>query len=360
MSLAEDSPVHSSSSDDFASFLEAELDGTSNPSSDSEEVTEEEENVDGGLDLERVKRRKVELSQGTENPKSFSSQGEPSQILGSSLKEDICPHPADIAGMCVKCGQKRDDVSGVAFGYIHKNFRINPDEIARIRNIDLQKLLRHKKLYLVLDLDHTLLNSARLSDITVEEGYLNGRSDALPDTLKTSLFRLNWMQMMTKLRPFVHTFLKEASNLFEMYIYTMGERPYALEMAKLLDPGDIYFNSKIIAQGDSTQRHQKGLDVVLGQESAVLILDDTEVVWAKHKENLILMERYHFFASSCKNFGFNCKSLSELKTDESETDGALPTVLKILQRVHSLFFDEERKDKLEDRDVRQVKSRFVG
>lgn len=52
------------------------------------------------------------------------------------------------------------------------------------------------------------------------------------------------------------------------------------------------------------------------------------------------MERYHFFASSCKNFGFNCKSLSELKTDESETDGALSTVLKVLQRVHSLFFDE--------------------
>lgn len=84
--------------------------------------------------------------------------------------------------------------------------------------------------------------------------------------------------MMIKLRPFVHTFLKKASNLFEMYIYTMGERPYALEMAKLLDPGDNYFNSKIIALGDCTQRHQKGLDVVLGQESAVLILDDTEAV----------------------------------------------------------------------------------
>ncbi|KAL6539319.1 RNA polymerase II C-terminal domain phosphatase-like 4 [Orobanche hederae] len=162
------------------------------------------------------------------------------------------------------------------------------------------------------------------------------------------------MQMMTKLRPFVHTFLKEASNFFEMYIYTMGERPYALEMAKLLDPGDIYFNCRIIAQGDCTQRHQKGLDIVLGQESAVIILDDTEVVWRKHKENLILMERYHFFASSCKHFGFNCKSLSELKSDESETEGALPTVLKILQRAHRLFFDEERKDKLEDRDVRQV------
>lgn len=84
--------------------------------------------------------------------------------------------------------------------------------------------------------------------------------------------------MMTKLRPYVHTFLKEASNLFEMYIYTMGEKTYAQEMAKLLDPNKVYFNSRVISHSDSTQRYQKSLDVVLGQESAVLILDDTEMV----------------------------------------------------------------------------------
>ncbi|KAK6151599.1 hypothetical protein DH2020_014234 [Rehmannia glutinosa] len=250
----------------------------------------------------------------------------------STPKKTVCPHPGFYAGMCVKCGQKLDDESGVAFGYIHKNLRLANDEVARLRNKDLKNLLRNRKLYLVLDLDHTLLNSARLSEITVEEGYLKGQRDALPaDTDKNTL-------------------LKEANNLFEMYIYTMGERPYALEMAKLLDPGDIYFNSRIIAQGDCTQRHRKGLDVVLGQESAVVILDDTEAfkeeqsyrthqVWGKHKGNLILMERYHFFASSCKHFGFNCKSLSELKSDESETEGALATT---------------REDNLEDRDVRQV------
>lgn len=83
---------------------------------------------------------------------------------------------------------------------------------------------------------------------------------------------------MTKLRPFVHTFLKEASQLFEMYIYTMGERAYAYEMAKLLDPKREYFSSKVISRDDGTQKHQKGLDVVLGHESAVLILDDTENV----------------------------------------------------------------------------------
>ncbi|KAL7120046.1 hypothetical protein ACP275_02G098800 [Erythranthe tilingii] len=247
-----------------------------------------------------------------------------------------------------------DDESGVAFGYIHKNLRLANDEMDRLRDRDLKNMLRHRKLCLVLDLDHTLLNSARLHDITEQEGYLNGQRDALPDSLKSSLFRLDWIYMMTKLRPYVHTFLKEASKLFEMYIYTMGERPYALEMAKLLDPADIYFNSRIIAQGDCTQKHQKGLDVVLGQESAVVILDDTEAVWSKHKDNLILMERYHFFASSCKQFGFNCKSLSELQSDESDTEGALASVLKRLQQIHTLFFDAERKDSLEDWDVRLV------
>lgn len=46
MSLAEDSPVHSSSSDDFAAILDAELDDASDPSSHSEEGAEEEESSD--------------------------------------------------------------------------------------------------------------------------------------------------------------------------------------------------------------------------------------------------------------------------------------------------------------------------
>lgn len=91
---------------------------------------------------------------------------------------------------------------------------------------------------------------------------------------------LDSMHMMTKLRPFVHTFLKEASEMFEMYIYTMGDRPYALQMAKLLDPRREYFSGRVISRDDGTEKHQKGLDVVLGQESAVVILDDTENVSA--------------------------------------------------------------------------------
>lgn len=34
--------------------------------------------------------------------------------------KNTCLHPGVYAGMCMKCGQKMDDESGVAFGYIHK------------------------------------------------------------------------------------------------------------------------------------------------------------------------------------------------------------------------------------------------
>ncbi|KAL1563492.1 protein-serine/threonine phosphatase [Salvia divinorum] len=348
--MTEDSPIHSSSSDDFAAILDGELDSASDSSGNSEGAEEEEssaEDNDGksefDLDLERVKRLKLELYSGTVNPQ----------------KEEICTHPGSFGGLCMKCGLRVDDDSAIPLKYIDKNLRIANDEMARLRDKDFKDLLCHrKKLYLVLDLDHTLLNSARLTDIIEDETYLINQEilcqSFILDTLKTSLFRLDGMHMMTKLRPFVHTFLEEASKLFEMYIYTMGESPYALEMADLLDPGNKYFHSRIIAQGDCTQKYKKGLDIVLGRESAVLILDDTQVVWKENKENLILMDRYHFFASSCKNFGFSHKSLSLLKTDESETEGALATVLKVLRQVHSLFFDKGCKVNIEDRDVRQV------
>ena len=51
-------------------------------------------------------------------------------------------------------------------------------------------------------------------------------------------------------------------------------------MAKLLDPQREYFRNKVISRDDGTERHQKGLDIVLGHEGAVLILDDTENVSA--------------------------------------------------------------------------------
>ncbi|KAL1348241.1 hypothetical protein AAHE18_07G065800 [Arachis hypogaea] len=262
--------------------------------------------------------------------------------LDSESTSEVCTHPGSFGDMCIRCGQKLDGESGI-----------------------------------------TLLNSTHLAHLNSQELHLISQ----PDSLGGSLFKLDKIHMMTKLRPFVRTFLREASQMFDMYIYTMGDRPYALEMAKLLDPQGKYFNAKVISRDDGTLKHQKGLDIVLGQESAVVILDDTEQAWAKHKDNLILMERYHFFVQVAGNLVSNCKSLAELKTDEDEAEGALTKILKVLKqsstttttidfglvyyrssfRLHDKgfkctswvmevfpkFFDELKED-IAERDVRQI------
>ncbi|KAL2928485.1 RNA polymerase II C-terminal domain phosphatase-like 4 [Bienertia sinuspersici] len=280
MSVATDSPVNSSSSDDFLALLDAELDsGSSDKSVDQDCEDEEAADTEGA----RMKRRKVDCEVEVQGSTSYVAT---EQTIDGAI-EDSCPHPGFLKDMCIRCGKRIDDGAGVAFGYIHKDLRLANDEISRLRNTDVRTLLRRKKLYLVLDLDHTLLNSTRLDDMNLEEEYLKVQTDSLQDISKGSLFRLDMMRMMTKLRPFVRTFLQEASKMFEMYIYTMGERPYAIEMAKLLDPGSMYFNSRVISQADCTQRHQKGLDVVMGQESAVLILDDTEAVLKQIRKEVL-------------------------------------------------------------------------
>jgi len=58
----------------------------------------------------------------------------------------------------------------------------------------------------------------------------------------------------------------------------MGERIYASTVVQLLDPTGRLFGDRVISQLDSTRRNTKDLDVVLGAESAVVILDDTEGV----------------------------------------------------------------------------------
>ncbi|EFH66075.1 hypothetical protein ARALYDRAFT_888325 [Arabidopsis lyrata subsp. lyrata] len=94
---------------------------------------------------------------------------------------------------------------------------------------------------------------------------------------------------------------------------------------KLLDPKGKYFSDRIISRDDGTVRHKKSLDV-MGNEEAVLFVDESKIVWQK---------KYgEFFASSCKQF----KEDSKLLPDESESDGALSTVLNVLKQTHGILF----------------------
>lgn len=60
-----------------------------------------------------------------------------------------------------------------------QDLRLGNVEIERLRGADLKDLLHKKKLILILDLDHTLLNSTRFADITSDEEYLLRQIDGM-------------------------------------------------------------------------------------------------------------------------------------------------------------------------------------
>jgi RNA polymerase II C-terminal domain phosphatase-like 3/4 len=62
-------------------------------------------------------------------------------------------------------------------------------------------------------------------------------------------------------------------------------------------------------------------------------------VWPKNRANLLVIERYHFFRSSRRQFGLPGESLVEARKDESSEGGALRGILGTLKKVHADFFN---------------------
>jgi RNA polymerase II C-terminal domain phosphatase-like 3/4 len=94
----------------------------------------------------------------------------------------------------------------------------------------------------------------------------------------------------------------------------MGNKLYATEMAKVLDPTGALFAGRVISRGgdgnsrggdgdtfdgDDRVPKSKDLDGVLGMESAVVIIDDSVRVWPHNKNNMIVVERYVSLPNVC-------------------------------------------------------------
>ncbi|BDA42625.1 probable RNA polymerase II subunit A C-terminal domain phosphatase [Coccomyxa sp. Obi] len=325
--------VHSDSGSDLAALLEQELDSISLPGSPRDNL--EVDSVEEPRQTKRQSALRVEEKRSLKRPKSG--------ILTNGGSESVCPpHPGFMYGMCIRCGTQADeaeaDGDAIALRYIHSGLKLSASEAERVRQQSLKRVISDKKLLLVLDLDHTLLNSTRFEEAVGFEEQLAAIQQARSEDQPESLYHLEHMHLWTKLRPYVREFLEKAHEVSEMHIYTHGNAEYAAEMAKLLDPTKRFFAERIISQGDSTVKHVKDLDVVLGAEKAVVILDDTAGVWPAHQRNLLQVERYVFFPACARRFELETSSLLEQGRDEDEQEGMLASALRVLQQVHERFF----------------------
>jgi len=234
-----------------------------------------------------------------------------------------------MGGICIRCGalkppqdpshllgsklnrNNNDDMTNpensipLALKYIHHGLEVSRDEAERLRAETVHRALASRRLLLILDLDHTLLHSSRFSDLTqAQHEALHTRAAAQtgsPENLL--LYHLQYMSMWTKLRPGIRKFLTSAHDLFDLHVFTMGDKDYAAGMAAILDPNGKLFGGRVASSSDAGPGGVKDIDVLLGAEEMVLILDDTVGVWPRHKDNLMQVERYIYFPACAVRFG---------------------------------------------------------
>lgn len=90
-------------------------------------------------------------------------------------------------------------------------------------------MYRKRKLCLVLDLDHTLVNSSKYNEVEPElaarlQEQLSAEAMAGLDASQKGLHAMGHIGMWTKLRPGIREFLAAAAQSFELWIHTNGNR----------------------------------------------------------------------------------------------------------------------------------------
>ena len=69
---------------------------------------------------------------------------------------------------------------------MYQGFEVSEQEASRVRDSELRRGSATQKLLLVVDLDHTVLNSARFSEVPAEERIYLSTTYLRPDPINSS------------------------------------------------------------------------------------------------------------------------------------------------------------------------------
>lgn len=149
--------------------------------------------------------------------------------------------------------------------------------VETLRDADATNKLRHRKLYLVLDLDETLVYTQRLAP------------DASP---VGSIIYVRGQPFDVVLRPGLKQFLQVAAESYVIFLYTMGDEEYTRAVLAIIDPENKLFDGGVCWWRTSESRLHKSLERTLVDRRMALVIDDTVDVWADDLQNLCLSRRF--------------------------------------------------------------------
>ncbi|CAH6720915.1 RNA polymerase II subunit A C-terminal domain phosphatase [[Candida] jaroonii] len=239
------------------------------------------------------------------------------------LIEEPCAHAVQYGGLCALCGKavedekdytgyNYEDRATISMSHENTGLKISYEEATKIEQNTTDRLLKEEKLILVVDLDQTVIQAT--VDPTISEWQKDPTNPNYKAAQEVKSFYLEEEPIVTeanklngikpqplvcwyyvKLRPGLKRFLQEMSKYYEMHIYTMATRNYALAIAKLIDPEGKYFGDRILSRDESGSLTHKNLKRLFPvDQSMVAIIDDRGDVW-QWESNLIKVVPYDFF-----------------------------------------------------------------
>lgn len=227
--------------------------------------------------------------------------------------EEACSHEVQYAGLCAICGKdmkeanyasEQLDTSRATVAMVHDNVSLTVSSDQAIRaEMSLQKrLLQDRKLSLVVDLDQTIIHAC--IEPTVGEWQRDPENPNYEAVKEVRSFQLDdgprglasgcWYYI--KMRPGLTEFLEHVAELFELHVYTMGTRAYALNIAKIVDPTQKLFGNRVISRDENGSMTAKSLQRLFPvSTNMVVVIDDRADVWPQNRSNLIKVTPYDFF-----------------------------------------------------------------
>ena len=229
--------------------------------------------------------------------------------------EEDCSHSVQFESLCAICGKDMTETSWVSttvdadrasITMIHDQtkLKVSQGEASRAEEELQRRLLKHRKLSLVVDLDQTIIHAC--IEPTVGEWQSDPTSPNYEAVKDVKAFQLddgggnrnlvNACWYYIKMRPGLKEFLNKISELYELHVYTMGTRAYALNIAKIVDPDKKLFGDRIISRDENGNLTAKSLARLFPVDTKmVVIIDDRADVWPKNRMNLIKVHPYDFF-----------------------------------------------------------------
>ncbi|GKT82201.1 FCP1-like phosphatase [Colletotrichum tofieldiae] len=226
------------------------------------------------------------------------------------LVEEACSHEIQFQGLCAICGKDMTEVNWASdqrdtqratinMTHDQTGLMVSGDLAARAEHETQKRLLRQRKLSLVVDLDQTIIHAC--IEPTVGEWMedpSNPNYEAVKDVKKFQLNDEGPRGMVTsgcwyyiKMRPGLAEFLEKVAELYELHVYTMGTRAYALNIAKIVDPQQKLFGNRVISRDENGSMISKSLQRLFPvNTNMVVIIDDRADVWPSNRPNLIKVD----------------------------------------------------------------------